>query len=130
MKRSALKIRANISNNPEIIKLYKKQRNYNINLSRKVKLKYSQKHIPQDASSKNFLKPLIANITPIFKKEDTSNNTNDRPISILPTNSKIFGRILFNRLQGFLNKFLSPVRCGFRKGYSTQNILIKLLQKL
>ena len=28
MKRSALKKRANISNNPEIIKLYKKQRNY------------------------------------------------------------------------------------------------------
>ena len=28
MKRSALKKRANVSNNPEIIKLYKKQRNY------------------------------------------------------------------------------------------------------
>ena len=37
MKRSALKKRANVSNNPEIIKLYKKQRNYVVNLSRKVK---------------------------------------------------------------------------------------------
>ena len=36
MKRSALKKRANISNNPEIIKLFKKQRNYFVNL-RKVK---------------------------------------------------------------------------------------------
>ena len=37
MKRSALKKRTNISNNPEMIKLYKKQRNYVFNLSRKVK---------------------------------------------------------------------------------------------
>ena len=66
MKRSALKIRANMSNNPEIIKLYKKQRNYNINLSRKVKLKYSQKHIPQDASLKSFLKPFLSNKTTNF----------------------------------------------------------------
>ena len=36
MKRSALKKRANVSNKPEIIKLYKKQRNYVVNLSRKV----------------------------------------------------------------------------------------------
>ena len=37
MKGSALKKRANISNNPEIITLYKKQRTYVINLNRKVK---------------------------------------------------------------------------------------------
>ena len=46
MKRSALKKRANVSNNPEIIKLYKKQRNYVVNLSRKVKKEYFQKHMP------------------------------------------------------------------------------------
>ena len=55
--------------------------------------------------------------------------TNDRPISILPTVSEIFERILFNQLQCFLNKFLSPLLCGFRKGYSTQYALINLLQK-
>ena len=54
MKRSALKKRANISNNPEIIKLYKKQRNYVVNLSRKVKTEYFQNHMPHGASSKNF----------------------------------------------------------------------------
>ena len=56
MKRSSLKKRANISNNPEIIKLYKKQRNYVVNLSRKVKQEYFQKHMPQGASSMNFWK--------------------------------------------------------------------------
>ena len=55
--------------------------------------------------------------------------TNDRPISILPTVSKIFERILFNQRQSFLNKILSPLLCGFRKGYSPQYALINLLQK-
>ena len=71
----------------------------------------------------------IAHITPIFKKEDPLDKTIHRPISILPTVSKIFERILFNQLQRFSNKFLSPLLCGFRKGYSTQYALINLLQK-
>ena len=71
----------------------------------------------------------IADITPIFKKEDPLNKTNYRPISMRPTVSNIFERILFNQLQRFSNKFLSLLLCGFRKGYSTQYALINLLQK-
>ena len=277
MKRSTLKKRTNVSNNPEIIKLYKKQRNYVVNLSRKVKREYFQKHMAHGASFKNFwkfCKPFFSNktnnfddkiilvekgevvsknekigthfnnyfnditeglnikkwsisdklsddplvnaiqkyenhpsiikirssvettqlfdfnfvnsddiskiinsmdstkktsgaipikivtlaikkickdlancinecikqnkfpnklkiedITPIFKKEDPLDKTNYRPISILPTISKIFESILFNQLQRFSNKFLLPLLCGFRKGYSTQYALKNLLQK-
>ena len=71
----------------------------------------------------------IADITPIFKKVYPLDKTNYRPISILPTVSKIFERILFNQLQRFSNKILSPLLCGFRKVYSTQYALINLLQK-
>ena len=63
----------------------------------------------------------------MFKKEDPFHKTNYRPISILPTVSKIFERI-FNQLC-FSNKFPSPLLCGFRKGYSTQYALINGLQK-
>ena len=102
-----------------------------IKLTKKQICKDLENCINECKKQNDFLNELkIANITAIFKKEDTLNKTNDRPISTLPTNSKILGRILFNQLQSFLNKFLSPVRCGFRKGYSTQNTLIKLLQKL
>ena len=59
MKLSTLKKRANLSNNPEIMKLYKKQRNYVVNLSRKVKTEYYQKHMPHDASSKHFLETIL-----------------------------------------------------------------------
>ena len=275
MKRSALKKGGNISNNPEIIKLYKKQRKYVVNLSRKVKTVYFQKHMPHRASSKKFWKfrklffsnkttnfddkiilvekgevvskneeiethfnnyfsditkglnikgwcisdrlselvnairkyenhpsiieikssgettqlfdfnfvssddiskiinsldptkkasgaiPTkivklankqickdlancinecikqkqfpnelkIADITPIFKTNDPLDKTNYGAISILPTVSKIFERILFNQLQSFSNKFLSLQFYRFRKGYSTQYALINLLQK-
>ena len=57
----------------------------------------------------------IADITLIFKKEDPLDKTNYRPISILSTVSKNFERVLFNQLQRFANKFLSPLLCGFRK---------------
>ena len=59
----------NISNNPEILKLYKKQRNYVVNLSRKVKTEYFQKHMPRGASSKKFwkfCKPFFSNKTTNF----------------------------------------------------------------
>ena len=62
-------------------------------------------------------------------KEDPLDKTSYRPISILPTVSKIFERILVNQLQRFSNKFFSRLLCGFRKGYSTQYALINLLQK-
>ena len=68
-KRSALKKGANISNNPEVIKLYNKQRNYVVNLSRKVKKEYFKKHMPHCASSKNFwkfCKPFFSNNTTNF----------------------------------------------------------------
>ena len=61
----------------------------------------------------------IADITSMFKKEDPLDKTNFRSIGILPTVSKILERILFNQLQRFSNKFLSPLVCGFRKEYST-----------
>ena len=40
----------------------------------------------------------IADITPIFKKDDPLDKTSYRPISILPTVSRIFERILFSQL--------------------------------
>ena len=71
MKRLPLEKRANILNNPEILKLYKKQRNYVVHLSRKVKTEYFQKHVPHSASYKNFwkfCKPFFSNKTKLTTK--------------------------------------------------------------
>ena len=52
----------------------------------------------------------IAKVVPIFKGGDPSNFNNYRPISILSTLSKLFERLMYNRLLKFIDKFriLSP----------------------
>ena len=69
MKRSPLKKKANISNYAEIIKLYKKEINYVVNINRKIKKKYFRKHMPHGASPNNFwkfCKPFFLNKTNNF----------------------------------------------------------------
>ena len=70
----------------------------------------------------------IADIVPVFKKEDQNEKTNYRPISLLPLISKIFEKFLYQQIEDFSNKILSPKLCGFRKGHSTQHVLLNLLK--
>ena len=71
-----------------------------------------------------------ANVTPIFKKGDSTNKENYRPISILPHISKIFERILFQQISSYVSSILSPYLCGFRKGYNAQHALLRLKKKM
>ena len=71
----------------------------------------------------------IADISPIFKKEDATNAKNYRPISVLPSVSKVYERLIQNQLMEHLNKYLSPFLCGYRKGYCTQHALTSLIEK-
>ena len=71
----------------------------------------------------------VADITPIFKKDDSTNVKNYRPVSVLPTVSKIFERIMQNQISSHIEKHLSPFLCGYRKGYSAQHALIALIEK-
>ena len=68
-------------------------------------------------------------ITPVFKKEDKNVATNYRPISALPTLSKVFEKIMLKQVINHVNAFLSLYLCGYRKGFSTQYTLLSLLEK-
>ena len=70
-----------------------------------------------------------ANITPVFKKRGIYLKDNYRPVSILPNVSKIFERCMFRQINEYMNVFLSRHQCGFRKGYSTQQCLLTMLEK-
>ena len=52
-----------------------------------------------------------------------------KPVSILPTVSKVFERIIQKQLLTHIERFLSPYLCRYRKGYSTQQVLISLIEK-
>ena len=72
----------------------------------------------------------IAKVIPIFKKDDPSQTSNYRPISLLPCFSKILEKIVYKRLYSFLirHKLLIPNQFGFRKGFSTDLALVHSMQ--
>ena len=70
----------------------------------------------------------IADIVPVFKKEDQDDKTNYRTMSLLPLISKIFENFFYYQIEDFPKKNLSQNFCGFRKGRSTQHALLNLLK--
>ena len=64
----------------------------------------------------------ISKIIPLYKKGDHSLLTNYRPISLLPTISKVFERIIYDQMYEYLNenKLLAEEQFGFRKYHSTE----------
>ena len=70
----------------------------------------------------------IAKVCPIFKSGAANLFANYRPISILPSFSKVFEKIACNRLQNYLNSkdILSSCQYGFRPHHSTYMALLDM----
>ena len=71
-----------------------------------------------------------ADISPIFKQGDRLKKINYIPVSILPSFSKIYEKLMYKPLYAYFDSLLSKYLCGFRKGYSAQNCLLLMLEKL
>ena len=54
----------------------------------------------------------LANIAPVFKKKE-----NCRTLSILSAISKISERLMQKQIVGYMEKFLFPYLCGYRKKF-------------
>ena len=63
--------------------------------------------------NKNNLK--LADVRPVFKKEDASLLKNYRTVSVLPIVSKICERFIQKQTLEYIHKHLSPHLCGYRK---------------
>ena len=57
----------------------------------------------------------LADITPTFKKDDRTNKSNYRPISILPNLSKIYERLMHTQLTAYFDKFFSDISAVFAR---------------
>lgn len=68
----------------------------------------------------------IARISPIPKVNEPRCDADHRPVSILPTLSKVFERLVPHQLIEYINKeaLLSPTISGFRMGHSTTSVLL------
>ena len=71
----------------------------------------------------------MADITPVYKKDEKIFKGNYRPVSILPSVSKIFERCMYHDIWGFIEPYISNYLCGFRKGNSTESCLIAMIEK-
>ena len=71
----------------------------------------------------------LADITPVYKKRDPTLVENYRPVSVLPSVSKSFERIIQKQFANYVDEFLSPYLCGYRKGFNTQYTLLSLIEK-
>ena len=71
----------------------------------------------------------MADVIPIFKKDDPFEKANYRPISLLPSLSKLYEKLIYQQLKAFFENKLSPFFCGFRSRYSTQHALLNLVNK-
>ena len=69
-----------------------------------------------------------AEVSPIFKKNDTLDKRNYRPISILPCLSKIFEGVSVDQLTNYFDEILSPFMSGFRKNHNCQSVLLRFTE--
>ena len=70
-----------------------------------------------------------ADILPTHKNKDKSVIENYRPISILPTLSKIYERCMYDQMYKYFDQILSKYQCGFRQGYNTQHCQLMMVEK-
>ena len=73
-----------------------------------------------------------AKLIPIYKKGNSKILTNYRPISLLPSFSKILEKIVYKRSYSFFSRFnlFSNSQFGFRKGHSTSHANCLLIDKV
>ena len=67
-------------------------------------------------------------MTPIFKSEEKTDKKNYRPVSILNSLSKVFENAMKEQLIPFFENCLSAFISAYRKEYSSQIVLIRLIE--
>ena len=74
----------------------------------------------------------IANVTPVFKKNEKMFCKNYRPISLLNNISKVFEQGVYDKLNNYFttNNLLNPKNAGFKKGDNTTNQLLYITDKI
>ena len=70
----------------------------------------------------------LADVPPVFKKDDDLNKENYIPVGILSHMSKVFERIFDKQIDRFMTSKFPPFLCGFRRNHSSQYSLLKMIE--
>ena len=76
--------------------------------------------------------PLKLKIIPIVKNGDNLDVNNYRPIFLLSIFNKIFEKLVFKRMESFIeaNNLLSPSQYDFRRAHSTTHAILDMLSAI
>ena len=69
----------------------------------------------------------MAEVVPLYKKDDNLNMKNYRPVSILPSMSKVLEKIILHQMSRFLPEILDSRIAAYRHGDNCQDVLLKLI---
>ena len=69
-----------------------------------------------------------AAVVQVFKSEDKIDKKNYRPVSILNSLSKIFENVIKDQVTPFFDTFLSKFVSAYRQSYSSQHVLLRLIE--
>ena len=74
----------------------------------------------------------LTKITPIHKKGDNHSVENYRPISLLPSISKLFEKVVYDQIYTYFtnNKYFCPNQHGFRKMHSTEHAVMEVADRI
>ena len=74
----------------------------------------------------------LADVCPIFKKNDKNKCENYRPISLLPNIRKLYERAMHSRVYDYFEKFnlLYESQFGFRKKHSTNHAILSIVEDI
>ena len=74
---------------------------------------------------------LSKHVKVIYKRDDSANPNNYRPISLLSVFDKLPNKLMYNRLDSFLliHKIFYKYQFGFRKNHANTNALIDYTYK-
>ena len=70
-----------------------------------------------------------AEISPLFKKDDNLSRDNYRPVNVLTVISKIYETLMNNQFTEYFVTNLNTLLCAFRKRYSCQSLLVKMVDE-
>ena len=66
-------------------------------------------------------------ITPVFKKEDLTDECNNKPIT-LSHFSKVFEKLIYNHVNSYMEPKLSKYLVAFRRNHNTQHAFLKIIE--
>ena len=113
-----LKIKATLDTKIEPLKVANKCFNFTITIARLISNSFNQGVFPSSLKT--------AKVVPIYKAGTKTDVSNYRPISLLSSFSKIYEKLMHNRVLNFLasNESLFEYQFGFRPGRSCEHALL------